>query len=96
MSNPEYCSSCVRFHEPGDCDTSKTEASSSSPGSDPWYELLCELDEIREYLDHRGASKWAATIGDVQARLTRQKETIEDLDQNSGLGSNKAGVSPER
>ena len=48
-----------------------------------WHDLLCELDEIREYLDHRGATNWAATIGDVQARLTRQKETIKALDQNA-------------
>ena len=51
--------------------------------SDPWHELLLELDEIREHLDAHGMLKWSATIGDVQSRLTRQKETIKTLDQNA-------------
>lgn len=67
-------------------------SSPDASGSDPWYELLSELDEIREHLDDHGMPKWASTIGNVQSRLTKQKETIKTLDQNlefSGRGSDE-------
>ena len=64
------------------CGEKLSHGRSASSCSDPWYEMLCELDEIREHLAHHGMPKWSATIGDVQSRLTKQKETIKTLDQN--------------
>ena len=47
-----------------------------------WHDLMCQLDDIREYLDEQNRLSMALVIGDVQSRLTKQKETIASYFQN--------------